>query len=91
MFKKNQCLILVLALLIAAVIPWTSFSQDTQDASQQPVVTSPSSHQYSSEEFSTLTDAEKLDIYLNRPQLLPADFNPAEYKDILHPDSGNTN
>jgi hypothetical protein len=39
---------------------------------------------YTTEEFSQLPDDQKRDIYFNSPQLLPKNFDPGAFRDILH-------
>lgn len=48
----------------------------------QPIDTE--DEKYTLEEFDGLSDDEKRDIYFNSPQLLPQDFNPADYWDVIH-------
>ena len=43
---------------------------------------------YSSAEFDALSDDQKLDVFYNHPDRLPADFQADKYQEILHPDLG---
>lgn len=51
----------------------------TPPAPEDPVV------RYTDAEFSALLDNEKLDVYLNTPELLPENFDPEPYMDIFYP------
>jgi hypothetical protein len=43
-------------------------------------------NRYTAEEFDSLSGDDKRDVYYNSPQLLPDNFQPAEYWHVLYPD-----
>jgi len=44
---------------------------------------------YTADEFDQLTDDQKKEIYLNTPELLPSNFDPNQYGEILYTNSEN--
>jgi hypothetical protein len=55
-------------------------------ADEDPDGSSVISEKYTIEEFDSLSDQEKRDVYYNHPQQLPDDFESINYKDIMHPE-----
>jgi hypothetical protein len=47
-------------------------------------------NRYTAETFDALPDAEKKNVYFNSPQMLPENFSPEAYMNILHTESNNT-
>jgi hypothetical protein len=41
---------------------------------------------YSMEQFDSLSDQEKRDVYFNHPQQLPDNYESYKYRDIMHPE-----
>ena len=44
---------------------------------------------YTADEFDQLTDDQKTEVYLNSPELLPPNFDPNQYSEILYSSSEN--
>jgi len=83
--------LLIITLFFSLMIP--GFAQLPEDpAGSLPTeeeVTSPAPEdpvvRYTDAEFSALLDNEKLNVYLNTPELLPENFDPEPYMDIFYP------
>lgn len=82
---------ILVCLLIMAGLFWVPTNTVAQDnPPDDPVMTETTvddveGDRYTKAEFDALSDEDKLDVYLNFPHLLPENFQPADYWDILHP------
>jgi hypothetical protein len=87
LIKVISCL-----LLIACIIwlPASAVAQDepVEDPAMEATETANDTEdgRYTTEQFDALSDDEKRDIYFNSPELLPDNFEPAQYLDVLHQD-----
>ena len=92
MFKERY--LFVILILLYLIFPFgagiTVFAQESDDpAAQLPSGTEASAVEsevtpYTSDEFDQLTDDQKKDVYLNSPELLPSNFDPIQYGDLLY-------
>ena len=83
--------LLVLFYLLCPLSPgMTSFAQDADDpaalltSDPQLATTEPGAAPYSADEFDRLTDDQKKEVYLNSPELLPRNFDPNQYDEVLY-------
>jgi hypothetical protein len=92
MFKKRHLLaILILLYLICPLgAGITVFAQESDDPAAQlssGTEAAPAESEvtpYTADEFDQLPDDQKKDVYLNSPELLPLNFDPNQYSEVLY-------
>jgi hypothetical protein len=102
LLAKNKLILFSFIFFLFFTISFLGYCNDDDDVNNPPVADeeplgsldleemteSTSDTRYTDEEFATLSDKEKKDIYFNFPQMLPENFNPDAYMHIFHPEAG---